>query len=170
MKSNRLFQKLLLLTGSVLVVLLIIGILFAGNKKKDAIKVGLILTGSVNESGWNSAHYQGVRQACDRLGTELLVKENVPEESGSCTTAVHELVKEGASMIILSSYAYPTLAKEIVDSYPEVAFYGISAECYAENMTSYFGRMYQARYLAGGPGGTNDKKQFRRLCGGNVKQ
>ena len=149
MKSNRLFQKLLLLTGSVLVVLLIIGILFAGNKKKDAIKVGLILTGSVNESGWNSAHYQGVRQACDRLGTELLVKENVPEESASCTTAVHELVKEGASMIILSSYAYPTLAKEIVDSYPEVAFYGISAECYAENMTSYFGRMYQARYLAG---------------------
>lgn len=149
MKSNKVLQRILLVTGGIVSVVLIIGILLIGRKKEDVVKVGLIITGSVEEQGWNNAHYQGVRYACDKLGAELIVKENVPEESALCTAAVHELVDEGASMIILSSYAYPTLVREVVRSYPDVAFYGISAEYYAENMTSYFGRMYQARYLAG---------------------
>lgn len=149
MKSNKLFQRVLLFAICILLVVLAVGILFAGNGKKKAKKVGLIITGSVDEQGWNKAHYQGVRDACDELGTELLVKEHVPEESGSCAKAVNELVKDGATMIILASYAYPTLVQDLIQRYPEVAFYGISAEYYAENMTSYFGRMYQARYLAG---------------------
>lgn len=149
MKNNKLLQRILLAAIGIVLVILLIGIFLTGNRKKETVKVGLILTGSVDEQGWNGAHYQGVRYACDKLGTELLVKEYVPEERESCETAVHALVKDGASMIILSSYAYPTLVREIIQSYPEVAFYGISAEYYGENMTSYFGRMYQARYLAG---------------------
>jgi len=149
MKNSKLFQRVLLVAIGVVLIVLIMGIFFAGNKKKEETKVGLIITGSIDEQGWNNAHYQGVRYACDKLGAELLIKEYVPEETSSCTAAVHELVKEGASMIILSSYAYPTLVKELIQNYPDVAFYGISAEYYAENMTSYFGRMYQARYLAG---------------------
>ncbi len=149
MKNNKFVQNLLLVTAGLVTVVLIIGIFLIDNKKKDEVKVGLIITGSVDEQGWNNAHYQGVRNACEKLGAELIVKENVPEEYECCTEAVHELVGEGTSMIILSSYAYPTLVKEAIQSYPEVAFYGISAEYYAENMTSYFGRMYQARYLAG---------------------
>lgn len=149
MKKNKIPQSILLVAIGVLSVILIVGILLTGNKKEEAVKVGLILTGAVDEQGWNSAHYQGVRYACDKLGTELLVKENIPEDRECCETAIHELVKDGASMIVLSSYAYPSLVKELIQSYPKVAFYGISAEYYGENMTSYFGRMYQARYLAG---------------------
>ncbi|MBQ8315423.1 MAG: BMP family ABC transporter substrate-binding protein [Lachnospiraceae bacterium] len=160
MKNSKLFQRVLLLIIGVVLMILIMGIFFAGNKKKEAKKVGLIITGSIDEQGWNNAHYQGVRYACDKLGAELLIKEYVPEETSSCTAAVHELVKEGASMIILSSYAYPTLVKELIQSYPDVAFYGISAEYYAENMTSYFGRMYQARYLAGVLAGRMTKSNF----------
>lgn len=149
MKNNKILQYTLLSAIGVLLVVLFVGIFLTGKGKKEAVKVGLIITGSVEEQGWNNAHYQGVRYACDKLGTELLVKENISEERDSCVTAIHELVKEGASMIILSSYAYPTLVRETIQSYPKIAFYGISAEYYAENMTSYFGRMYQARYLAG---------------------
>lgn len=149
MKNSKIVQGILLAAIGVVLFVLVIVILFVGNKKADPVKVGVILTGSAEETGWNSAHYQGVQYACDKLGAELLVKENVSEEGEYCATAIRELVDEGASMIILSSYAYPVLARETIQSYPNVAFYGISAEYYAENMTSYFGRMYQARYLAG---------------------
>ncbi len=149
MKSNKVFQRILLVAIGAVLVILLIGILITGNKKEKAPKVGLILTGAADEQGWNNAHYRGVQYACEKLGTELLVKEHVPEERESCAEAVHSLVKEGASMVILSSYAYPTLVRDVIQSYPEVAFYGISAEYYADNMTSYFGRMYQARYLSG---------------------
>ena len=149
MKNNKWIQRVLLILIAVVLVVIISVIALTGHRKPASLKVGLIITGSSQEQGWNNAHYQGVKYACENLGTELLVKESVPEERTECATAVKELVEEGASMIILSSYAYPTLLKDMIQEYPEVAFYGISAEHYDKNLTSYFGRIYQARYLSG---------------------
>lgn len=142
-------QRVWLMLIVVVLVVIISVISLTGHRKTTTLKVGLIITGFTQEQGWNTAHYQGVRYACENLGAELLVKENVPEERTACEKAVKELVEEGTSMIILSSYAYPSLIKDVIQNYPEVSFYGISAEHYDKNMTSYFGRIYQARYLAG---------------------
>ena len=35
------------------------------------------MSGGIEESGWNGMHYEGVKNACDELGAELIVKENV---------------------------------------------------------------------------------------------
>ncbi|MBR6664611.1 MAG: BMP family ABC transporter substrate-binding protein [Lachnospiraceae bacterium] len=147
--SGKMRQKVLLISAVMILLIILAVILFIGNRRDARPKVGLIITGSMEESGWNGAHYQGVRYACEQLDAELLVKENVQEGTGKCAEAIKELATEGAGMIILSSYAYPEEARDVIDSYPKIAFYGISAEYYADNMTSYFGRMYQARYLAG---------------------
>lgn len=149
MKNNTVKQHLLLVFAAIVLVIIIVFIVMTGYDGGTMPKVGVILTGSTADDGWNGMHYQGVSYACEELGAELLVKENVPEGTGRCAEAIHELVDEGAEMIILSSYAYPSEVQETIQSYPDIAFYGISAEYYAENMTSYFGRMYQARYLAG---------------------
>ncbi len=146
---DKLKQYLLLFLAGVVLVVLIIIIAFSGFETNAALKVGLIITGETTDSGWNSAHYNGVVSACEQLGTDLIVKENVEEGTGRCAEAIHELVDEGAKMIILSSFAYPSEVKDVIDSYPDIAFYAISSEYVADNLTSYFGRMYQARYLAG---------------------
>lgn len=149
MKSSKVKQYWLLGVAAAILVIIIVLIVTIGSDRGPTVKVGLILTGSAADDGWNGMHYQGVSSACEELEAELLVKENVPEGTGMCDRAVEELIKDGAEMIILSSYAYPTEVQETVGKHPEICFYGISAEYYAENMTSYFGRMYQARYLAG---------------------
>ena len=147
--NSKVRQGILLISAVIILLIIILFILLTGHQKKTAPKIGFVITGSVEEEGWNGAHYQGVKYACEQLGAELIVKENVLEGTGKCEEAIHELVSEGARMIILSSYSYPEEAKDIVDMYPDIAFYGISAEYYADNMTSYFGRIYQVRYLAG---------------------
>ncbi len=149
MKNSKNKQQWLLILAAVILVLILVFIFGINAKKEDTIKVGLILTGMTTDEGWNGMHYQGVSSACESLGVELVVKENVEEGTGRCEQAVEELVNEGVGMIILSSYAYPTEVKDAIQQYPDVSFYGISAEYYADNMTSYFGRMYQVRYLAG---------------------
>ncbi len=149
MKNSKLIQRLLIIAGIIIGVGILVLISLMGYKKNDVPKVGLILTGSTADEGWNGVHYQGVLAACEELGAELIVKENVPEQKENCDKAILQLVEEGAEMIILSSYAYPTLMRDTIGQYPEVAFYGISAEYLEDNLTSYFGRMYQARYLAG---------------------
>lgn len=124
-------------------------VFFSGNTKSDKIRVGYIMTGSTDEEGWNRMNYNGIEAVCTNLELELLVKENVQENTGKCSEAVNELAADGAELIILSSYGYPAEVKELIDKYPDISFYGNSADYYTENMSSYFGRMYQARYLSG---------------------
>ncbi len=149
MDNHKLRQIILLVLAGVVIALLILLITTTGFEKDDRPKVGLILTGEASDDGWNGAHYKGVVSACKKLTAELIVKENIEEGSGRCPEAIHELVDEGAKMIILSSYSYPEEAMTVINSYPDIAFYAISSEYVADNLTSYFGRMYQARYLAG---------------------
>ncbi len=147
--KRRILRWTLLVAAAAVLTALILIIVLSGVDTDARPKVGLIITGESVDSGWNGQHYLGVSSACERLGTELIVKENVEENTGMCAEAIHQLVKEGAGMVILSSYGYPAEVTEVIDSYPDVAFYGISSEYTTDNLTSYFGRMYQARYLTG---------------------
>lgn len=148
--NNRVRQSILLIISIALFVFVILFVLFAkpGNSGKSQ-KIGFVMTGSIDETGWNGMNYKGIKTVCDKYGIKLIVKENIKEGTGECVDAVSDLADKGVSMIILSSYGYPEEVREIVDSYPEIAFYGNSAEYYKDNLSSYFGRMYQARYLSG---------------------
>lgn len=143
--------KTLLLLLLIIVAGIIIGILLGPYNpiKKEKTIVGFIMYGEKTEAGWNRVHYKAVEQACRQQGVELIVKENVEEMTGACEEAIRELAAEGARMIILNSYGYSQEVFDVVVKYPEICFYGISPEYHADNMTSYFARMYQARYLSG---------------------
>lgn len=134
----------------VVMCVLVVSILrFGNNDEAEKVKIGFIMSGSIEESGWNGAHYQGISQAADELNVELIVKEDVLEFTGECEKAIRELADEGTKMIILSSYGYSEEVHEVVRQYPNIVFYGNSSEYHEDNLTSYFVRMYQARYLAG---------------------
>ncbi len=139
------------LFGIGILILLAIFIIIAltGKKKEEKIKIGFIMSGSCQEDGWNGMHYKGVKYACDELGLDLLVKENVKEFTGQCKDAIEELAEDGAQMIILSSYGYSEEVKDLVKNYPNIVFNANSFEYHESNLTSYFVRMYQVRYLSG---------------------
>ena len=143
-KRTALLGILVLLVGILAAVLLFMG---RSSSKKE--KIGFIMTGNIGEEGWNGMHYEGVSAACRNLGVELYVKENIIEFTGECGPAIEDLVKQGCKMIILSSYGYAEEVKGIIEKYPQISFYNSSFEYHSDNVTSYFSRMYQARYLAG---------------------
>lgn len=139
---------------SIILVILTIGlcvILFMPNENQTGatLTVGFIQTGEINDDGWNGEHYRAVKQACEKQGVELIVRENIDEMSGECEQAIRELANLGADMIILNSYNYGVEVSDVIEEYDGIAFYGISSEYRGENMSAYFVRMYQARYLAG---------------------
>lgn len=142
-------QKILLFLCIILVGIILATLFFTGNKKDKSQKIGFIMTGSKDEEGWNRMHYEGVASACEHLGVQLLVKENVKEFSGECGPAIEDLIDQGANMIILSSYGYPEEIKDLIEKYKDVEFYLNTFDFHADNTTSYFSRLYQARYLAG---------------------
>lgn len=148
--KNKKISTVLLCLAVVVIGLMVLCIATMGREeKKEQITVGFIMSGGIEETGWNGMHYDGIKQACEDMDAKLLVKEYVEEFSGQCPQAIDELVAEGADLIILSSYGYSEEAMDKINEYPEVAFYGNSSEYHEDNLTSYFVRMYQARYLAG---------------------
>ena len=150
-------KRILLL--SILVVLIFVAALFhfSAAPEEEPPKVGFIILGDITEPGWNASHYEGIRTACEAHNAELLVRDHVPEGTGACTKAVKDLAAKGCGLIILASFDYPDEVKDLAEEYPEISFAATSAKAYATNMTAYFPRMYQARYLAGALAGMRTK-------------
>ncbi len=148
--KNKTKQIILIISAVIVLAAIVVIVLMFNNYNKGEVrKIGYVMTGSTDEHGWNGMNYKGVEAACSSLGVELIVKENISEGTGMCSEAVSELAGAGAEMIILSSFGYPSEVQALIDSYPEISFYGISSQYYSDNMSSYFGRMYQMRYLTG---------------------
>ncbi|MBQ6005530.1 MAG: BMP family ABC transporter substrate-binding protein [Selenomonadaceae bacterium] len=120
-------------------------------------KIGFIILGDIKVAGWNESQYKGIKAACENFGIELLVRDKVKENSGECPAAIKNLAENGASMIFLASYSYSREAQNLVKEYPKIAFATNSAEVHAKNMTAYFVRMFQARYLSGALAGMKTK-------------
>ncbi len=112
-------------------------------------KIGFVILGDVNAPGWNASHYNGIRKAVAAHGMELLVRDHVREGVGECPVAVRDLIDNGCSLILLASFDYPAELRDLAKEYPNVSFAATSAKAYATNMTAYFPRLYQARYLSG---------------------
>ena len=151
--------KILLALGGCVVTAIICLLIFGFDIESDRPKekIGFIILGDIQEAGWNASHYNGIKAACDTFGVELLVRDNVKENSGQCLKAIEELVEQGAGMIFLASYAYSLEAREVIEKYSNIDFATNSSNVRMKNLTSYFARMYQGRYLAGALAGMRTK-------------
>ena len=112
-------KRIVLLVICFLLLAVIVAILLLMGKTADKKeKIGFIITGSIDEGGWNGMHYTGALEACKELDAELIVKENIKEFCGDCGPAAEELVKKGCKMIILTSFGYSEEIKDIIQKYP----------------------------------------------------
>ena len=118
-------------------------------------KVGAIYINSKNDTaGYTYAHNKGITTAMEELGmdpsTQLLVQDEISEDYDAVATAIDTLVGEGCDMIFGISFGYMDAMADKAEEYTDVVF--SHATGYMSNDTNfnnYFGRIYQARYLAG---------------------
>lgn len=118
---------------------------------KEEIKVGAVFIGP-KDDGFSGAHYNGIEGMKEALGlsdSQILYKFEVAENS-ECETALRELVDAGCNIIFGNSWGYMDYMDELAAEYPEVVFSHCSGyKNNGVNFNNYFGRIYQARYLAG---------------------
>lgn len=118
-------------------------------------KVGAIYINSKNDTaGYTYAHHNGITTAMAELGldtaTQLVIVDEVPEDKEQVLAAVDTLVGEGANIIFGISFGYIDAFEEAAAEYPDVVFsHATGYKSNETNFNNYFGRAYQARYLAG---------------------
>ncbi len=121
---------------------------FIYNKEDDNVKIGMVLNGRTEDKSWSQSHYVGMEMTREALKLEVFYREEVPEDERSIAV-MEELIAEGCKIIICNSYSYGEYALEVAGRYPEVCFYHAAGVETSDNLSTYFGRIYQMRYLAG---------------------
>ena len=118
----------------------------------DEIKVGFVYIGDPSDKGYTLAHHEGTLEMQEALGLrddQILIKTNVTEDS-ACENAMLELIEQGCNVIFGNSFGFGTYMAELAEEYPEVIFLHCSGNLSNDvNFANYFGRIWEARYLAG---------------------
>ncbi len=114
---------------------------------KRLYHVGVMLDSSIMDRGWNQAHYKGFLAATRELGVQIHYKDYVKDDQ--VEQAGEELIKEGCREIFGTSFGFGDGLKALAAKHPDIYFFHGSGLEIRENMSTYFGRMYQARYLSG---------------------
>lgn len=154
-------RKISLKTMLALVVVLLVALLATGcggtNKKQpngqegtEELKVGFVYIGPIEDAGWTAAHEQGRQYMMEQLNVESIAIESVDEgNTTKVDQTLTQLVQQGYNVIFTTSYGYMDPTINVAKKYPDVTFMHCSGYKTADNVATYFGRMYQARYLSG---------------------
>lgn len=128
-------------------------------------KVGAIYINSQNDTaGYTFQHHNGIVTAMKELGldpeTQLLIVDNVPDtDDTAVANAIDTLAGQGANIIFGISFGYIGSMDEKAVQYPDIIFsHGTGYLGNDTNFNNYFGRIYQARYLAGIAAGLKSKE------------
>ena len=118
-------------------------------------KVGAIYITSQNDvAGYTFQHHNGITTAMKDLGMDpakqLLIVDNVAEDYDAVCSAIDTLANQGADVIFGISFGYIDAMNDKAGEYHDICFsHGTGYMNNDTNFNNYFGRIYQARYLAG---------------------
>ena len=113
------------------------------------ITVGFIYVGPVGDEGWTYSHDVARKELEKQLGVKTMLKESVKEDLAEVEKVCEEMINQGATVIIGTSFGFMDGMEASSAKHPEVKYLHASGYKASENMSNYFGRMYQARYLSG---------------------
>ncbi len=121
----------------------------------DALKVGFIYIGSINDGGYTQAQHQGTiaMEKYFKGKVKALYQENVSDQDKSAAmTAATNLIDQGCTVIVGTSYGFMDALDELAnsDQYKDIKFLHFSGnKMNDKNFGNYFGAMEQPRYLTG---------------------
>ena len=126
-------------------------------------KVGVIHIGNpADGAGYSYAHDKGIVEMQKNLNLtddQIVRKINVADGDAVATrTAIEECIEEGCKIIFGTSWGYMDTMEEMAKEHPDVIFsHATGYKSNDKNFNNYFGRIYQARYLAGIAAGLKTK-------------
>ena len=161
---------------SVLALAMIVGVLFmfgpetGFEEEPQKVRVAMIMTGLRNDHSWNETHYEAIQKAENLLNLEVAYYENVPADS-TARGVMEEAVDNGAKIVIASSFGYGPSELVVARNHPETKFFHATGLQPASNLSTYFGRMYQLRYLSGIVAGLKTKtNEIGYVAGFNIPE
>ncbi|CAB3391376.1 BMP family ABC transporter substrate-binding protein [Kyrpidia spormannii] len=126
-------------------------------------RVAFVYLGPPGDGGWTYQHDQGRKYLENQLGIKADYVENVPESADA--ERVLTQLAQNHDIIFATSFGYQDYVYDVAQKFPHVIFMHCAGYKTAPNMGTYFGRNYQASYLAGVAAGKMTKKNLLGYVG-----
>ena len=130
---------------------------------KDMLKIGVIHIGDpADGSGYSYTHDLGIQGMQKNLGLsddQIVRQLNISDsDTTAIRNAIEDCIAQGCNVIFGTSYGYMDTMEALANEHPDVIFsHGTGYKSNGSNLNNYFGRIYQARYLAGIAAGLKTK-------------
>lgn len=115
--------------------------------KKD-LSIGFVYVSPTGDAGWSYSHDLARLELAKDPSIKTFYVESVPEGADS-ERVILNMARRGYDIIFTTSFGYMDATMKVAKDYPNIDFFHASGYKSADNMSNYFGRMYQARYLTG---------------------
>lgn len=144
---------------SILAAAIVLMLPVTGLAAEKPLKIGFVYVSPANEAGWSFAHDQA-RQELEKMeGISTFYTESVPEGADS-ERVILQMARKNYDIIFTTSFGYMDPTIKVAKQFPKTMFLHCSGYKTADNVSNYFGRMYQARYLTGLVAGAMTKKNI----------
>ncbi|MBP1547280.1 MAG: BMP family ABC transporter substrate-binding protein [Oscillospiraceae bacterium] len=146
-------MKKIVITLVIIITAIIGGVFFVNTYEsetdvtKTVTRVGVILNGFKDDKSWSQSHYEGLEETARQLNLDITYKEYVTTDT--VYHVIDEFAEEGCRIIIANSAVYDEHIVKAAQKHPEIFFFHATGTTQGKNLSTYFGRMYQMRYLTG---------------------
>ena len=122
----------------------------AANTEAPAVKVGFIYSAPTGDEGFVDMHDNARKALEEKYGVETAYVENVLDTNAAeSEKAMRQLIDQGCNVIYACSFGYMDSVLALAEEFPDVKFGHATGYQTAENVSTYFGRVYEVRYLSG---------------------
>lgn len=147
-------MKKVVIVITIILSIVIAGILLISERRentdvtKQQTKVGFVMIGRRDDKSYNQAHYEGMEETAKLLNLNVIYRESVTEDEG-CKDVIDELIEEDCEIIICNSFGFGEWILQAAEEHPDIYFFHASGVEQKKNLATFFGRIYQIRYLSG---------------------
>ncbi|WP_448956435.1 BMP family protein [Labrys neptuniae] len=114
----------------------------------EDFKMGLLVTGSVSEEGWNRIGYNALKGVADQLGAKISYVE-LQQNPASFEKAFRDYAGQGYQVILGHGFEFQDAALEVAQDYPNIHFLISSSSIHEGNVIGLNTDTSQPFYLMG---------------------
>lgn len=130
------------------VVMVVLGLMLAPAALAAPFRVALLLTGSIDDQGWNASAYNGLMQVKKELGYEVAFAEKLP--ASDYEEVMRGYAAQGFDLIIGHAFAFFDPAKKLQKEFPKTKFIITNCALSAEpNVSGLDNDNLECGFLAG---------------------
>ncbi|PWJ70051.1 MULTISPECIES: BMP family ABC transporter substrate-binding protein [unclassified Fibrobacter] len=147
-------MKQFALIAIAIILAIVIGIFYIQVNKRETnvtlekTRVAFIMNGTRNDHSWGESHVEAMEKVAKSLNLEVLYNENTPF-GNEAEGIMEDMIAKGAKVVICNSFGHGEWELKVAARHPEIKFFHATGVLSSNNLSTYFGRIYQMRYLSG---------------------